>query len=212
MGTQQEKSKWLYQAQRLVSLCLFFLAECDNSSHVGDLVPLTALAMRLVVSLTDIKGWKNLRADDIGDAHFAVNRLIGFMTTNLSGIYSCFRKYMLRHGPQNASCRTIFSSSENNLLIIASAMTLSLRPFHLKRLDVNDSNVVDVNDASKKYCVYILTIPYLTRLLPTLLLPALKHERVLLPCLTVLSVNLYSSSVWFWNFIMHSFIHQITVI
>ncbi|CAL9190587.1 E3 ubiquitin-protein ligase UPL7 [Musa acuminata AAA Group] len=189
VGTQQEKSKWLYQAQRLVSLCLFFLAECDNSSHVGDLVPLTALAMRLVVFLTDIKGWKNLRADDIGDAHFAVNRLIGFMTTNLSGIYSCFRKYMLRHGPQNASCRTIFSSSENNLLIIASAMTLSLRPFHLKRLDVNDSNVVDVNDASKKFCVYILTIPYLTRLLPTLLLPALKHERVLLPCLTVLSVS-----------------------
>ncbi|WOL02398.1 E3 ubiquitin-protein ligase [Canna indica] len=181
MGTLQERSTWLYQTRRLVSLCLFILAECDSSNREDNLGPLTALAMRIVVSLTDIKGWKNLRAEDIRDADFAVKRLIRYMTSDHSGIYRSFRKYIVRNGPQTAS-----SSSENNLLIIASAITLSLRPFHLKRSGVKDEDIIAANDASKNYCIYLMTVPYLTQCLPSQLLPALKHEHVLQACLSIL--------------------------
>ncbi|KAG6502930.1 hypothetical protein ZIOFF_035219 [Zingiber officinale] len=186
VGTPQEKSAWLHQTQRLVSLCLFILADCSNSSHPDEMVTVTALSMRLLVSLTDVKGWKNFRTRDINDADLAVKRLIRYMTTNTNGIYSCFRKYILRNAPQSSSWRNTVSSLENNLLITASAITLCLRPFHSMMLNDRDTGRIDVYEASKKYCIYVMTVPYLTRYLPSILLPALKHERVLLPCFSIL--------------------------
>ncbi|XP_042388192.1 E3 ubiquitin-protein ligase UPL7-like isoform X1 [Zingiber officinale] len=186
VGTPQEKSAWLHQTQRLVSLCLFILADCSNSSHPDEMVTVAALSMRLLVSLTDVKGWKNFRTRDINDADLAVKRLIRYMTTNTNGIYSCFRKYILRNAPQSSSWRNTVSSLENNLLITASAITLCLRPFHSMMLNDRDTGRIDVYEASKKYCIYVMTVPYLTRYLPSILLPALKHEHVLLPCFSVL--------------------------
>lgn len=207
MGLPQEKSAWLHQTQQLVSLCLFILADCSYSSHQDEMVTVTALSMRLLVSLTDVKGWKNFRTRDINDADLAVKRLIRYMTTNTNGIYSCFRKFILRNAPRSSSWRNTVSSSENILLITASAITLCVRPFHSMMLIDQDTGGIDVYEASKKYCIYVMTVPYLTKYLPSILLPALKHERVLLPCFSILLVRPLLA-----NLFMHCFIHNNSVI
>ncbi|XP_008794042.2 E3 ubiquitin-protein ligase UPL7 [Phoenix dactylifera] len=190
VGTHEEKSTWLYQAQKLISLCSFILAECDITCHGNEnMVPLTVLAMRLSISLSDLKSWKSLKSDDNRDADIAVKRLIGFMATRKSAMYSCIRKYIMRLGSQIASGKKTIVSTEDCFVITASAITLALRSFHSKRLDVNDTDISNVNDASKQYCVFILTVPYLTQCLPSLLLPALKHESALLPCLDNLLIS-----------------------
>lgn len=76
--------------------------------------------------------------------------------------------------------------SDDRFLITASAVTLALRPFHLNGMDVDG---YDMNRAYAEYVVYILTIPYLFRCLPSLLLPAVRHPSILQPCLSILSVR-----------------------
>ncbi|KAJ8651000.1 hypothetical protein MRB53_004023 [Persea americana] len=57
VGTPEERRTWLYQSQKLVSICSFILAECDKTCSSGrDKLLLTSLAMQLVVALTDPKG------------------------------------------------------------------------------------------------------------------------------------------------------------
>lgn len=189
VGTHEERSTWLYQAQKLISLCSFILAECDSTGHENEsIVPLTVLAMRLSISLSDLKAWKSLKSVHIRDADIAVKRLIGFMATRKSGMYSGIRKYIMRLGSQVASRKRTTVSTDDCLVITASAITLALRPFHSKKLDTNDIDIFDVNDACRQYCIFILTVPYLTQCLPSLLLPALKHGSALLRCLNNLLV------------------------
>lgn len=190
VGTLEERSTWLYQAKKLLSLCSLILAECDFSRRESDnMVALTALAMRLVISLTDLNGWKCLKSENTGDADVAVKRLIGFMSTRSSGMYSCIRRFVLKLGAQDASQRKAIALTDDQFLITASAVTLGLRPFHLKKSNINDADAFDVNGAIEEYILFILTVPYLCQRLPSFLLPALKHESVLLPSLNILLVR-----------------------
>lgn len=187
-GTLEDKSIWFYQAQKLVSLCLFILAECDQTClGCQNIVPLTVLAMRLVVTLTDPKGWKNFNNENSKDADTAVKKLTEFMTTRKSTIYICIRRYLMKLGLYVPS-QKIIASTDDSFLVSASAITLALRPFNFKKLDAIVADKFDVKNAYGQYFSYILTVPYLTKRLPPLLLPALKHESTLLPCLTILLV------------------------
>lgn len=188
-GTLEDKHIWLYQAKKMVSLCLFILAECDQTAlGCENIVPLTALATRLVVTLTDPKGWKSFKNENIGDADIAANKLLEYMTASRNSFYICIRRYLMKLSLDFPSQKEVFVSTDDNFLITASAITLVLRPFHLKKLNESGIDRLDVQDAYAQYVSFILTVPYLTRRLPPLLLPALKHESTLLPCLTTLLV------------------------
>lgn len=194
MGTPEERRTWLYQSQKLVSVCLFILAECDKTCSSGqDKVLLTSLAMQLIVALTDPKGWKITNNVNLRDAHVAVKNLIQFIATGKSGLYSCIRSYFMRIDVHVSSPGLSGVRADDHLLITASAITLALRPFHLMRLDISDVGLLDMKDAVEQYCTLILTVPWLAQRLPAGLLPALKHESVLLPALKILMVRLVKS-------------------
>ncbi|XP_059667525.1 E3 ubiquitin-protein ligase UPL7 isoform X2 [Cornus florida] len=187
-GTLEERRTWLFQAQKLVSLCLSILGECDNSVQGGqDIVALTSLAVRFVVALTDLKGWKTITDDNRKDADKAVKDLIRFMGSKKSGMYICIRRYInnLNAPSLQVNCSGL---TDDRFLITASALTLALRPFHIGNLDSNGLGLLDVEYAAEQCCVFILTIPWLAELLPAVLLPALKHKSVLLPCFRTLLI------------------------
>jgi ubiquitin-protein ligase E3 B len=183
----EERSIWLYQAKKLISLCSFILARCDHSCFKdGSIVDMTAIAMRLAVSLTDCKTWKSLKSENTGTADESVESLIEFIGTCQSGTYSCVRQYIKCLGPHVTSGKKICATAtDDHFLITASAVTLALRPFHSKKAERG----TDLNGASKEYFTLILTIPYLCKRMPPFLLPALKHISVLQPCLSVLLVR-----------------------
>ncbi|XP_072956198.1 E3 ubiquitin-protein ligase UPL7 [Typha angustifolia] len=190
VGTLEEKSAWLYQAQKMVSLCSFILAECDYSSPEGEnMIALTALAMRLVISLTDLKGWKSLKSDDTRVADVSVKRLIKFMSTRKSSTYSCIRRYIINLGAYFSSLKNNIAPTDNQFLITASAVTLALRPFHSKKSDINNADSFNLDEASEEFSLFIMTIPFLCRCLPSLLLPALKHKSALLSSLNVFLIS-----------------------
>lgn len=189
-GTLEDKSIWFFQAQKLVSLSLFILGECDQTClDCEDIVPLTAQATRLVVTLTDPKGWKCFKNENSVDANIAVKKLIEFMTTRTSNVYICIRRYLMKLDLHIASEKKTMASSDDGFLVTASAITLALRPFHLKKLDASSIDQFDVKDFYGQYLSFILTVPYLTKRLPPILLPALKHESTLIPSLTNLLVR-----------------------
>ncbi|KAG5556894.1 hypothetical protein RHGRI_007216 [Rhododendron griersonianum] len=51
-------------------------------------------AMRLVVVLSDVKGWKCIADDNLHDAKIAMKDLIDFMGSKKSGLYNYVRRYM----------------------------------------------------------------------------------------------------------------------
>ena len=76
-----------------------------------------------------------------------------------------------------------------------------LRPFHSMPSDLcesvfsisNQTNCLEgydagVKSAAEQFCVYILTIPYLTQRLPAALLPSLQHSSTFSPCLRTMVV------------------------
>ncbi|XP_066390879.1 E3 ubiquitin-protein ligase UPL7 isoform X3 [Miscanthus floridulus] len=185
VGIPEERSIWLYQAKKLISLCFFILARCDHSCcKDGSIVDMTAVAMRLAVSLTDCKTWKSLNSENTSAADASVESLIEFIGTCQSGIYNCVRQYIKSLGPHVTSGKKS-SATDDDFLITASAVTLALRPFHSKKAERG----ADLNGASKKYFTLILTIPYLCKRMPPLLLPALKHFSVLQPSLNILLIS-----------------------
>ncbi|KAH7673883.1 HECT domain-containing protein [Dioscorea alata] len=189
VGTADERSTWLYQSRKLLLLCFFVLSECDPSRLEGEhTVPLTSLAMRLAISLTDPKSWKCCKSENLNEAEAAAKKLIGFMTTRKSGTYCCIRKYIMKLGAQIALQSEMTSKASDHVLITASAVTLALRPFHAKYLGPDEGDVA-VRDASELFFTLILTIPYLTQCLPPFLLAALKHECVLFPSLKMLLIS-----------------------
>uniref|UniRef100_A0A1D1Z229 HECT-type E3 ubiquitin transferase n=1 Tax=Anthurium amnicola TaxID=1678845 RepID=A0A1D1Z229_9ARAE len=184
VGTHEEKSIWLCQAKKLVSLCLFILAECGLTKEGEDRVQLAVLGMRLTVSLTDPLAWKIINGGNIRDAGSAVNKLLNFLITTKCGPYNSIRSYMTKLDANIGSVDTI-AEIGGHFLITASAITLALRPFYLKSLSIDNINVIDVEHVVEQYCTFVLTIPCLTQRLPPVLLPALRHESSLLPCLNV---------------------------
>ncbi|XP_057983844.1 E3 ubiquitin-protein ligase UPL7 isoform X2 [Malania oleifera] len=188
-GTLEERRTWTYQSRKLIFLCSFILAQCD-SLHQEDqgVVTLSSLGIRVVVALTDLKGWKSITNEDIQDADIAVKDLVRFMGSRKSGLYSCIRRYINNLGSSYSSKLCSVAQLDDRFLITASALTLALRPFHVLNFDVNDPASSDLLCAAEQYCVFVLTIPWLLLSLPSVLLPALKHKSVLSPCFRTLVI------------------------
>ncbi|TVU45657.1 hypothetical protein EJB05_05149 [Eragrostis curvula] len=187
VGMPEERSIWLYQAKKLISLCSCILARCEYSCCKDEtMVEVTVIAMRLAVSLTDCKTWKNLNSENARDADVSVEALIQFIGARHSGIYNCVRKYIKCLGSHAASDKKkSATATDDQFLITASAITVALRPFHSKIAE----RVSDLSDASKEYFTLILTIPYICKRVLPLLLPALKHISVLQPCLSIILIS-----------------------
>ncbi|KAL6637123.1 hypothetical protein ACP70R_024695 [Stipagrostis hirtigluma subsp. patula] len=162
---------------------LFLRCGCDHSCCKDEnMVDITVIAMRLAVSLTDYKTWKSLKSENARAADASVENLIEFIGASKSGTYNCVRQYIKCLGPHVTSGKKISAAAtDDQFLITASAVTVTLRPFHSKIAE----NGADLNGASKEYFKLILTIPYLCKRMPPLLLPALKHISVLQPCLNI---------------------------
>ncbi|KAK9921117.1 hypothetical protein M0R45_029643 [Rubus argutus] len=189
IGTCEERRVWGYQSRKLISLCMFVLSECDKS-RLGsqEIVALTSLAMRVVVVLTDVKGWKSVKEHDCQNAETAVKDLVRFLGSGESSLYSSIRRYI---NTLDAPCSSRPRSSvqtDDRFLITASTITLAFRPFHVSKFDINGIGLLDVHYIAEKYCVFLLTIPWLTQRLPAVLIPAMRHKSVLQPCFQTLLI------------------------
>lgn len=187
VGTAEGKSIWFCQAKKLSLLCFSLLADYDVTHDNGEhMISLAVLAMRLVVSLLDLKHWKCLKNGDITDADFSVNRLLCFMFRSRV-MYSSIREFLMKLKICNALETKNTIPTDSHFLVTAAALTLALRPFQSKSEKSNDGSF-DSSVAFEQYFIFILTVPYLTRRLPKLLVPAVKHISVLSPCLHALLV------------------------
>ncbi|GMP50149.1 hypothetical protein CsSME_00016882 [Camellia sinensis var. sinensis] len=187
IGTVEERRVWIYQARRLISLCLFILGKCDNSHQASqDIVALTSLAMRLAIVLTDLKGWKSIADDKLQDADIAVKDLIQFMGSNKSGLYNHVRSYTENLDAPFSLQMNCSSPTDDRFLITATALTLALRP--IQTANLNDLSDLDGHYAAEQYCAFLLTIPWLAQRLPAALLPALQHKSILSPCFRTILV------------------------
>ena len=188
VGSIEERRLWFYQSKKLISVCLFVLSLFDYSHPRAEDIVLTSTAMRLSVILTDPKGWNHIPLDGKKDANAAVENLINFAGSKGSRLYDCIRKFIL-------TLEAPFSSKDlpkdDRFVIVASAITLSLRPFHLTNIDINEKATME--SAIQQYCISMLTIPWFPQRLPAILVPALRHKSVLSPCLRNLLVRVYLS-------------------
>ncbi|KAG8376644.1 hypothetical protein BUALT_Bualt09G0084900 [Buddleja alternifolia] len=186
-GGIEERKIWFHQTKKLISVCLFILSMFDYSHQRSQDVVLTSIAMRLAVLLTDPKGWNCTVDDDRKDANNTVKGLVQFIGSKTSGLYNCIRKFICKLEAPFSSKDVFTSQTDDRFLIVASAITLSLRPFHITSMDVNDNGMMEC--VVKQYCVSILTIPWFPQRLPTILVPALRHKSVLSPCLRILLIS-----------------------
>ncbi|KAL2345154.1 hypothetical protein Fmac_006439 [Flemingia macrophylla] len=187
-GTTEERRTWRYQAQQLTCLSFFILSEFSEcNSGAQDIAIVTSLAMRVLVMLTDLKGWKGITDDNHLHADLAVKDLIQFMGGNKSGCYVSIARYISALDNYSSQSKSITQADEP-FFITASAITLAVRPFYMTNYDVEVPGMLDVNNAAKQYIVYLLTIPWLVQHLPPVLLPALKHKSILFPCFQALLI------------------------
>lgn len=185
-GTIEERKIWLYQSKKLIAVCSFILANFDYSKRGDQDVFLTSLAMRLAVVLTDPKGWRSIANDNREDTNTTIKKLVQFIGSTRSGLYNCIRKFIYKLEAPFSSLGVSSCQTDDRFLIVASAVTLLLRPFHIADMDVNDDSMFEC--AVKQYWVLLLTIPWLAQRLPAILVPALKHKSVLSPCFRILLV------------------------
>lgn len=189
IGTLEERRRWTYQMRKIVTLCFFMLAECDGSHVEGrPILVVTSLALRLVVVLTDLKGWKVTTDDNLRDADVAVKDLICFLGSEKSGLYASLRRYISKLDPCSYSKANNVILNDDTFLITASAITLAMRPFNVTKVDIADP-LPSVQYASEQYSQYLLTTPWLVQRLPAVLLPTLKHMSILGPCLRTLLIS-----------------------
>lgn len=192
IGTTEERRIWSYQARRLTSLGFFILSEFSAcNSGAQDITIVTSLAMRILVMLTDLKGWKGIADDKQLDADLAVKDLVQFMGSYKSGSYVSIARFVSTLD-KNSSQTNIITQADEKFFITASAITLAVRPFYLTNFDVEGPGMLDVivSQCAKQYIVYVLTIPWLVQHLPPVLLPALKHKSILFPCFQALLVSI----------------------
>ncbi|XP_010558979.1 PREDICTED: E3 ubiquitin-protein ligase UPL7 [Tarenaya hassleriana] len=172
VGTLEERRAWACQTRKLVSLCAFLLTECNKShERIKDVIVVNALALRILVVLTDPKSWKGITKDNFKDAEIAGKMLILFLGARRSGYYTAVRRYFL----------TLNKQMDDRLLITTSAVTLAIRPFHMRESDFVDGDQPDIILSVEEYIASVLTIPRLTQCLPSALICALKHRTVLTP-------------------------------
>ncbi|XVE76066.1 hypothetical protein DITRI_Ditri12bG0142900 [Diplodiscus trichospermus] len=190
VGTTEERRTSMYQAQKLISLCSFILSECDTSrAGSQDIVILASLALHLVVILTDLKSWKIVSDDSTTDAYAAVKSLVCFMGNSRSGLYISLRRYIWKLDVSFSPKVKSIVQTDDEFLITASSITLAIRPLSMIAFNVTSPSQFDMHSAAEQYCLYLLTIPWLTQRLPAVLLPALKHKSTLSPCLQILLIS-----------------------
>lgn len=190
LGTFEERRTWTYQSKKLISLCSFLLAKCDKSlAGEQDIIVLTSLALRFLVVLTDLKGWKSITNNSLKDADAAVNDLVKFMGRCESGLYMSIRRYINKLDIPLSSQTKSMVQKDDKFLITATAVTLALRPFHATNFLSTGLDLLDMHSAPVQYCLYMLTIPNLTQRLPAVLVSALKHNTIFSPCLQTLLVR-----------------------
>lgn len=188
MGSAPERSTWFNQAKKLISLCTLTLSECSKSHQGGqNLVGLTSLAMRLLVVLTDHKGWKSITNYTIQEADEAVKDLVLFLGSCKSGLYVSIRRYIITLGVHFPQVKTIVHT-DDRFLITAGAVTMAIRPFQTTDSAVVSPGILGGHYAADQHCLFVLTIPWLVKRLPAVLVPALKHKSVLSPCFQILLV------------------------
>lgn len=182
VGTPEERRIWGHQARGLISVGFVILSQFSKViSRNQDMTLVTSLAMRVLVMLTDVKGWKGITDDNRPDADNAVKGLIEYMGSNDSGSYMSISRYISSLDNYSTQMKNI-NQTDDKFVITASTITLALRPFYLRSSDVNVSAMLDVNHAARQYCAYMLTVPWLVKRLPSILRPAIKHNSVLFPC------------------------------
>lgn len=182
----EERRIWLYQAKKLISLCLLILAECDYTRQgANEFVLLTSLAMRFLVMLTDVKGWRYNSESSLQDTNNVVKDLIQFMGSNKSDLYVCVRSYIIRLDAPFPQV-SVAGQKDDKVLITASAITISLRPFHT--VDIEKNGSLEVQHAAEHFFIFLLTIPWFAQRLPAVLLSSLRHKSVLLRCFRALLV------------------------
>lgn len=186
-GSFNERRIWLHQSKKLVAVCLFILSLFDYSVQKVPDVVLTSLAMRLAVLLTEPKGWNCITDDARKDANDAVRNLVQFIGSYRSGLYSCVRKFVCNLKVPFSSRGELSCQTDDRFLIVASAITLSLRPFHVTNMDIADNGLMAC--VVEQYWVSLLTVPWFPQRLPSILVPALRHQSVLSPCLMMLMVS-----------------------
>lgn len=188
IGTTEYRRIWSYQAQRLSSLGFSILSEYSEcNSGAQDITVVTSLAMRILVMLTDLKGWKGITDDNRLDADLAVKGLVEFTGSNKSGSYVSVAKYITALDKYSSKTKAITQADEK-FFITASAITLAVRPFYLTNLDGERPDMLNVNHAAKQYVVYLMTIPWFVQHVPHVLLPALKHKSILFTCFQALLI------------------------
>ncbi|CAN6440352.1 unnamed protein product [Victoria cruziana] len=199
LGTPEEKSAWLYQSRKLFSICSYVLSKCNYLSGFEDTVLLTAIGMRLMIALTDLKTWKNIKNASANDGAIATRSLIRSLSNKSSGLYCCIRSYIMKL-PVSADKEYNIVRTDDVVMITASAVTLAVRPFQvagpkiderllLDQLSANQKCFLENKDAAEQFCIFLLTIPWFKGHIPGVLLPALKHPTVLFPCLKVLLIS-----------------------
>ncbi|KAK4478696.1 hypothetical protein RD792_014190 [Penstemon davidsonii] len=187
VGSTEERGLWFYQAKKLISICMFILSLFDYSHQVVQDVVLTSIAMRLAVLLTEPKGWNCIASNGRKDANAAVKNLVQFIGSKRSGLYNCIRKFICKLEAPLSSQDVSSCQTDDRFLIVASAITLSLRPFHVTNMDIDDNRIME--SAVEQYCVSLLTIPWFPQRLPAILVPALRHQSVISPCLRMLLIS-----------------------
>ncbi|XP_023539229.1 E3 ubiquitin-protein ligase UPL7 isoform X2 [Cucurbita pepo subsp. pepo] len=182
-GTSEERRIWTYQSRKLISVCLFILVHFDKlQAKEQKIIVTTSLAMRLVVVFTDYNGWKNVNENNRFDTEAALKDLVHYLGTSESGLYLSVRKYMCKLSVIQSS-RTTSTIQTNDLFVITvSAITLALRPFRLMNFDAIGTTSWEGHHVAEQFCLFLLTIPELVQNLPQVLVPAVKHRSILLPC------------------------------
>lgn len=188
VGTIEERKMWNFQVKRLIRLCSFILAECEMSRS-EDIVALMSLSVRLMIMLSDLKGWHCISDKDQPDANKAVNELLSFMGSDKSCLYKSIGRYISKLNASSLSLGTIASMPDDRFLIIAGIITLALRPIQAVNVDVSKSLPTDINSAVLQYCVFILSVPWLVLHIPAILLQALRHRSIMEPCLKTLLIS-----------------------
>ncbi|XP_010504062.1 PREDICTED: E3 ubiquitin-protein ligase UPL7-like isoform X1 [Camelina sativa] len=172
VGTFEESKTWDCQTRKMVSLCSFLLMECNYSQErIKDVIGVTALLLRILIVLTDPKSWKIITKENFEDAETAGKIIIQYIGSCRSGYYSAVRSYI----------KTLTKHTDERLLITTSAVTLTLRPFHVRQPAFVDEHQPDTDVAVEEYVSLILTIPRLVFCLPSALIRALKHKSILMP-------------------------------
>ncbi|XP_024536695.1 E3 ubiquitin-protein ligase UPL7 isoform X1 [Selaginella moellendorffii] len=177
-GTPSRKTQWFYQVHRLLTICSAILIGRRRSDAVS--TSLLALAMRLLVTLTDSKLWNGFE-DRQRETGAVTSEIVQWFGAGNSGFYYAAHAYLMEGNTADLETKESF-------LVTASLITMAFRPFHAIAAELSCQRYArDLEDwkgkAAAQICRHVLTVPCLIERLPAGLVPAFQHENVLAVCL-----------------------------